>query len=330
VGSNSFRTELNIGRFPFSVSYSDSFFLIGSCFSENIGQKLIEHKFNSCVNPFGIIYNPVSIENALNRIVAKKLFSEDELLYVNNKYLSLEHHGKFSGGNKEDVLRKINMHISESYSFLKKSSHVFITPGTAWVHEYKKLNKTVANCHKISGKEFYRKLLSAEQIFQSLCAINEALKKINPEIKIFYTVSPVRHLRDGFVENQHSKSLLHAAVQEVINDKENVFYFPSYEIMIDDLRDYRFYAEDMIHPSAQAIDYIWDKMIHSLCEPSVVETINEVNRIVKSVRHKPIHSNSEEHKNFANSLLHRLNDFSHKNPQIDFSSEINLLTNYLK
>ena len=240
---------------------------MGSCFSENIGSYLNQYQFNTNINPFGIIYNPVSIFGNLRSIIDKKIYLTDDLKYYNELYLSIDHHGKFSGINKNEVLETINSSIEKASADFNESKYIILTLGTSIVYQYLETKNIVANCHKIPNTAFEKRMLKIEEIKNAYNEIKTALKdKI-----ILFTVSPVRHWRDGAVENQRSKSILTESVHQLITENSNCFYFPAYEIMMDELRDYRYYTEDMLHPNTTAIKYIWQRF----CETYFNEETNK-------------------------------------------------------
>jgi len=243
-----FRTEINIKEFPFQIDYQSKIFGLGSCFIDNIKTRFEYYQFQELINPFGTIFNPVSIKKILDRIVNQEYFTENDVFFHNNTWKSYDLHSKFNREDKEKLLTHANQYLDKSLAFLQQTDFAFFTFGTAWIYKLKNQDTVVNNCHKVSPQAFDKICLSPTEIIEELTIITKLIKRINPTIKIFFTVSPVRHLRDGFVENQQSKAHLLTAVHQVINN-QNSYYFPSYEIMMDDLRDYRFYKDDFIHPN---------------------------------------------------------------------------------
>jgi hypothetical protein len=290
-----------------------------------MGEKLLASKFNVIINPFGIIYNPISIANAIIRITKCEQYNEQELMYFNNKFISLEHHGEYSSADKNECLEKINSTILTTNKSLKSASHLLITLGTAWVYKHLQQDKIVANCHKIPQKEFAKTILSLEEIKKSLHKAVQECRRINNSINIVFSLSPVRHLNDGVIENQLSKSLLHVAIQQVINEMENCHYFPAYEIMIDDLRDYRFYKEDLIHPNDIAIKYIWEKFCNSAIEKKSLIAKDKIEEINKAILHKPFYEKSEEYKKFVLATINKIELLQKDYPEINFKKEISIL-----
>jgi len=254
-----FRTELSIRPSDFKISHDCKIAIQGSCFAENIASKFLNAGFTIDLNPFGISYNPSSLSNNLKRLIENKSFRTDELIKEKDIYHSFSHHSRFSGTDPEKVISGINSGMELSSDFLKTADLLIITFGTAYVYRLQSTDAVVSNCHKIPAKFFTYKRLTIDEILKDWIDLIERLKKFNPSLQILFTVSPIRHLKDGIHENQLSKSILLLSVDELIKKYSHCYYFPSYEILLDDLRDYRFYNEDMLHPSSQAIDYIWGK-----------------------------------------------------------------------
>ncbi|MDY7394909.1 GSCFA domain-containing protein [Aureibaculum sp. 2210JD6-5] len=309
------KTEIPTNKHPEPITYDSNIIMIGSCFSDNIGDKLNYYKFKNFVNPNGILFNPVSIENVIKEAIDKKQYHEDDLFHYDGLWHSFNHHSKFSGPTPE--LKEKNENVIEFYEALKKVTHIFITLGTAWVYRYLKTNEVVANCHKIPQKKFKKELLSVAEIEKSLGSILELVKSVNKSISVTFTVSPVRHLKDGFVENQLSKAHLLTAIHKIIKGND-VAYFPAYEIMMDDLRDYRFYKEDMVHPNKLAINYIWEKFTNAFMTEDTIKTMSEIEQLQKELGHRPIHPQSENHKKFIVATNKKLLAFREKYPAIKF------------
>jgi hypothetical protein len=322
----SFRTLVDIKPFPFGLDYNTPSLFIGSCFTENIGSKMRERKFSVLVNPFGVVYNPLSALLVLNRIIDGKPYSETDLSFHNNLWLSLDHHTSFSNTDKNQCLSDINVSLEKSHAFWKNTQCLAITFGTARTYYQNKTNLPVANCHKIPAKEFTNKLLTVNEI---LSTWTDRLKKIiadKPNIKIIFTVSPVRHWKDGAIGNQVSKSTLILAIKQLTDTfPNNAFYFPAYEIMMDDLRDYRYYADDMLHPTPLAVNYIWDKFKLSLIHSTAQKQSQEIEKIIQAINHKPFNPNTLEHKKFIENTLGKIEDVIKSNPTIDFNDEISKL-----
>ena len=316
-----FRTIFEIPESPTKIDYQSNIISLGSCFSENIGEKLTYYKFAATINPFGILYNPESIANSIEFLIKNRLFSESDLFEHHGVWNSFYHHSRFSGTDKKNVLDKINSSIKQGHAQLKKADFLLITFGTAWVYDYKSTGKTVSNCHKIPAKEFNRRKLTVNSIVKKYKTILKTLQKLNPKLNIVFTVSPVRHLKDGAVQNQLSKATLIMAINELIDEVGNTSYFPSYEIMTDDLRDYRFYNADMVHPSPTAVDYIWDKFKKCCINPNTASTIKSIENIKKAVSHRPFQPQSDSHKKFLKATLSAIEKLETKYPEMDFKTE---------
>lgn len=284
------------------INYNSKLLLLGSCFSENIGNKLSYYKFQTQQNPFGILFHPKAIETFITKVINEEKYTESDVFFHNERWHCFDAHSVVSSTSKEELLNTLNTNINSTYQHLKNTSHIIITLGTAWVYREIATDTLVANCHKIPQKKFLKELLTVEEVSESLEAINSLIKSINPETTIIYTVSPVRHIKDGFIENQRSKAHLLSAIHQVVESRNNTHYFPSYEIMMDELRDYRFYAEDMIHPNQTAIDYIWEKFSEVWFSEETLETMKEVKTIQKGLMHKPFNPNSEAHQLFLKKL----------------------------
>jgi len=319
----SFFTEIEISEFPFKMDYSKSMMLFGSCFSENIGQKLIDLKFKVDMNPFGILYNPESIANSLKLLLKNQTFTESDLFFDQGLWNSFYHHSRFSDVNREMALEKINSRIKLSAEFLKTSDFLMITFGTAWVYELISTGQIVSNCHKIPAKQFNRFRLGVNEISEAYHHLLDELWKFNPNLKIIFTVSPIRHWKDGAIENQVSKSTLILSIERLITgiENRNCSYFPSYEIMMDELRDYRFYAEDMIHLSPVATDYIFDRFSKFLISKESMNLVDNVMKIRKAVMHRPVNSSSVEYKKNLLLNMDKINKLTLCFPYLNFEQE---------
>ena len=299
------------------IDYKSNILLLGSCFSENIGDKLSYFKFQSTQNPFGILFHPKAIENLISNTSNKKVYFSDDLTYQNEIWHSFDAHSSLSSVKQNELLNKLNSAISLTSEKIKEASHIIITLGTSWIYRFIETDKIVANCHKIPQKKFLKELLSIAEISESLAHSISLIKSLNSDVSITFTVSPVRHLKDGFIENTQSKSHLIAAIHTLVN-KQNVSYFPSYEIMMDELRDYRFYAEDMIHPNNTAINYIWGKFIDIWFSEETKLTMKEIDEIQKGILHRPFHEDSEPHQQFLKKLEQKKSSLLERLPFINF------------
>ena len=299
-----FRTQIPIPPNLNPIDYNSKIVSLGSCFAVNMAEKFEYYKFQNSVNPFGIIFNPVSIEKLIYRIVNQVFFTEKDIFFHNERWHCFEVHSDLSNPNKEEFLENLNAILKLSLIQLFQASHLIITFGTSWVYRNFAI---VANCHKLPQNQFQKEILSVETIGNSIKNTIDLIQKINPDCNFIFTVSPVRHLKDGFVENQRSKSHLITAIHDTIKPQlPAINYFPSYEIMMDELRDYRFYAEDMLHPSAVAIDYIWSKFKESTIAESDFPVMEQVDSIQKSLLHKPFNPNSESHLRFESKLKEKM------------------------
>lgn len=313
-----FTTKVPINKYNFPIDYNSKVMLLGSCFAENMGEKFRYFKFHHVVNPFGIIFNPVSIEKLINRAVNKIEFTEKDIFFHNDLWHCYEVHSVLSNTSSELLLENLNTILHSFTNQIQEATHVILTYGTSWVYRNKTSNEIVANCHKVPQNQFTKELLSIETIQKSIQNTIDLVKEINPNCNFIFTVSPVRHIKDGFVENQRSKSHLISAIHTINQQPSTVNYFPSFEIMMDELRDYRFYAEDMLHPSQAAIDYIWIKFFENYVDEKEFATMNQVCEIQRALKHRPFNPNTESHQKFLESLKIKILTLSEKLPNIHF------------
>jgi hypothetical protein len=280
---------------------------LGSCFAVNMAEKLDYFKFQNSCNPFGILFHPLAIEKLLDFAVAKKVFTKADIFFYNERWHSFDAHSDLSNTDSTQLLHDLNTISQKTSNQLSDATHVIITYGTAWVYQNNETGAVVANCHKVPQKQFKKELLAIAILEESIQNTIRLIKLTNPNVEIIFTVSPVRHIKDGFVENQLSKAHLlsgiHASL-EAIPAAGN--YFPSYELMMDELRDYRFYASDMLHPNQVAIDYIWERFKETNISESTLATMQEVETIQKSVAHKSFNPNSESHQKFEANLKNKI------------------------
>jgi len=319
-----FRTEIGKLTYPFHIQYGDKTILMGSCFSNHVGAKLEKYKFGVLSNPLGIIFNPISIAQSLEYIIGENKLKLSQLKFRDNLWHHFDFHGSFSHPEKEVVLSEIHQQILASAKYLKKADFLFITFGTADIFALKNNRQVVANNHKFPIDDFVKMSLEVEEIVERYRKLIKKILSINSKLKIVYTISPVRYIRDGLIENQKSKATLLLAVDQLV-DGDRSFYFPSYEIFNDDLRDYRFYKEDLIHPSEEGINYTWNIFVNSFMNESTQLLQKEIKRYVKSINHRPIHEKSKNHQNFLLELEKDLIAFKQVNPGIDFSKELQYL-----
>ena len=300
------------------IDYDSKLLLLGSCFVENIGNKLEYYKFQNILNPFGILFQPLAIETLVTRGINKAYYSEDELFLQNDLWHCFEAHSSLSALSKEALLSNLNKAIDSVNEEIHNATHVVITLGTSWAYRFIETDALVANCHKVPQKRFHKELLTADQIETSLSAIIALIKSMNPKVSILLTVSPVRHLKDGFVQNTQSKAHLITAVQNVVEPRKKVYYFESYEVMMDELRDYRFYAEDMMHPNELAINYIWERFKAVWLSDESIAIMDRVETIQKGLAHKPFNPKSEQHQKFLADLKRKQEQLQKEIPQIHF------------
>jgi len=295
---NNFRTTFSIPTAePFC--YNDRVMLCGSCFVENIGKKLENTCFNVLINPFGILFNPFSLAKSIEDIIENKSFTKEELIFHQGLYHSFSHHSCFSNPDQNACIEQINHATEHAHQFLKKSKYLIITLGTVWVYRYHFTGQIVSSCHKIPQQEFSKELMPIEHITESLAAMMKKLHEFNPTIHIVLTISPVRHIKDGFIENQQSKSSLILATKQLTEQFQNCTYFPVYELFMDDLRDYRFYTSDMLHPSETAIEYVWQRFCETFFNQETQQILDEAEKLYAANQHRPFHATSEEYQKFC-------------------------------
>ena len=306
---------------PLKISYTDKILFVGSCFTEEIGRQMKSLKFDVLQNPNGILYDPLSISLALDSYVDNKRFTENDLFLLEDLWHSWQHHSVFSGMNKVKVLQNINNSQFEAHHFLKTSSWLIITEGTSYNYLLKKTGEPVANCHKAPQDFFEKRLLPVEEIEHSLSNTISKVRRFNPNVNVIFTVSPVRHVRDGVIENNRSKARLIEVMHSVKEKMQNVFYFPAYELIIDVLRDYRFYRNDLVHPNDDATAYVFENFCNAFVDEAGKKLMEEIKMIVAAMNHKPFQRESIAHKKFMNGLLEKIKKIKTKLPLIDFTNE---------
>ncbi len=316
-----FRTTVTIPEFPVTFHHQTPVLSIGSCFAEHISARLDTAKCSSLLNPFGILYNPISIANTLNYLLDSQSYRQDQLVYDQGLWHSLDHHGQFSRPSAEATLNGLNSSLKDARSFLSTTKRLLLTFGTSKVYTYNSTGQVVANCHKIPANQFDRKDISVKEIVKKLQDTFSQLKRVIPDLEIILTVSPIRHIRDGMVEQQRSKARLILACGDLSNAFEYVHYFPSYEIMIDELRDYRFYEADMIHPNKVAIEYIWDHFRRCFFSPETNGLIDRISKIQKASQHRPFNPASEEHQAFIKKQIDSIELMEQAYKFLDFTIE---------
>ena len=300
------------------IDYQSKVLLLGSCFVENIGDKFDYFKFQVLQNPFGILYHPRAIENLILNAINEKEYYDSDVFHYNERWHCFDAHSDLSSSSKGEFLRNLNDSIKLTNQQINKSTHIIITLGTAWAYRLIETDTIVANCHKFPQKKFLKQIQSVKTIIESLEAIIELIKSVNPETSILFTVSPVRHIKDGFTENTQSKSHLISAIHQVVEPRKNIHYFPSYEIMMDELRDYRFYSEDMLHPNKTAVDYIWERFQKVWISSESIQTMEEVDTIQKGIGHKAFNPESEQYQEFVQKLEVKKSKIQSQYPHVVF------------
>jgi hypothetical protein len=313
-----FRTKISIPQTDFKIDYNAKIVSLGSCFAVNMADKFDYFKFENSCNPFGILFHPLAIEKLIDFAVSGKQFTEKDIFFHNERWHCFDAHSDLSNANKEELIANLNAIVIATKLQLEAASHIIITYGTSWVYRNIVTNEIVANCHKVPQAAFSKEILSVETIKKSMENTLDLIQKINPNVNFIFTVSPVRHLKDGFVENQLSKAHLISALHSSNFQLPTSSYFPSYEIMMDELRDYRFYAEDMIHPNSVAIDYIWKQFSETSISEEIHSIMKEVETIQKGLAHRPFNSNSESHQQFLSKLHDKMVKLQKQFPQIQF------------
>jgi hypothetical protein len=302
-----FRTLIPISKSNHPIDYNSKIMSLGSCFAVNMAEKLDYYKFQNSCNPVGILFHPLAIEKLIDFAVSEKQFTENDIFFHNELWHSFDVHSDLSSSDKEDLLASLNALIKSTNQQLSESTHIIITYGTSWVYRNKESDSIVANCHKVPQKQFKKELLSVVEIEESIANTLKLVHAVNPNCNIIFTVSPVRHIKDGFVENQWSKANIISALHGTFDFRlSTINYFPSYEIMMDELRDYRFYTEDMLHPNQVAIDYIWKRFKETTISETAFAVMDEVENVQKSLSHKPFNPDSESHLKFESKVREKI------------------------
>jgi hypothetical protein len=320
-----FRTELKIEKSKDKFGYNSKAIMLGSCFADNIGERLTSYKFDVNSNPFGVLYNPISVGNSIRILIDQKEFSEADLNFANDKWFSFSHHSRFSNTDENECLQGINTEIQKSSLDLANSDVLYITFGTAWVFEWIETGDIVSNCHKLPAKDFHRYRLDVEEIVKFYKSLIISLAVFNPDLKIVFTVSPIRHWKDGAQGNQLSKATLLLAIEQLVELFEQVSYFPAYEIVMDELRDYRFYAEDMLHLNSTAVNYIWGRFQDTYMENQTLEVMKKIEKIVSASKHRPFNPDTISHQSFITNTLADIERLQHQYPNVILDQEKSLL-----
>lgn len=324
-----FRTSVPVQPFKKKLNYKYTSVLIGSCFTENIGEKLEWYKFPTVINPFGIVYNPLSVFQSVQYVVENKKYSASDIDHYNGQYFSFDHHSRFSDVDLQACLKKINSSINSAHEKLTKAGFLFITLGSAFYYLLKSKDQVVANCHKLPDKEFDRQMLQVEEIVQAFESVQTSLQKFNPALQIVFTVSPIRHWKDGAHENNLSKAVVLLAIDELCRKHENVSYFPAYELMLDELRDYRFYEEDMLHPNKTAIDFIWKRFLNCYTDTDTIKLMNEIEKIQLARQHRPFNTKTEAFQAFIVQQINKINMLRQQFPEVDLLPEYEYFKSFM-
>lgn len=323
-----FRYELEITSPKKLIEHHHSVMLVGSCFTENIGDKLLKHKFNVLQNPNGILFNPVSVSEALINIVEQKQYTAEDLFYYNEAYHSWQHHSRFSHTQVSIAVEQINESTQQAYQFLKTANTLVITLGSAWIYTLTnlalntKVGTVAANNHKAPHNWFEKKLMTPAQVITVLGTMLDRVGSLNKNIQVIFTISPVRHLREGAVNNNRSKAVMLQAVHDLIDYLPNLYYFPAYELVLDDLRDYRFFAEDLVHPNYAATEYVWERLVQTCFSPDCKNIMEQIADINLAYNHKPFNKESTQHKQFLANYYSKANQLKQQFDYLDLENEL--------
>jgi GSCFA family len=320
--STAFRLEFNPSPIPNKITIEQRILLLGSCFTNHIFDRLHLHKFHVVQNPNGILFNPLSIFHSLRQYLGADVIREEELFLHQGIWNHWSFHSSYSDADRSIALDKMNRSIRSANKFLQKTDWLFITLGSAFVYEHSTAG-VVANCHKYPSDQFKKYLLDPSQIVNEFTRLMEEVQKVNRNIRVVLTVSPVRHLRDGFVENNRSKAVLFHAIDKITSQHAAVDYFPAYELIVDDLRDYRFYAEDMVHPNYLATQYVWEKFVETCIDGKTQQVMKDIQQLQQAFKHRPMHPNSTEHEKFRQKFKEMATQLSNRFPSLNFSDELN-------
>lgn len=315
-----FRTIVELPKYDFEINHSHKCLFLGSCFAENIGAELQKTKIPTIINPTGIHYNPISLANSIKQAININLLSSEDMFYANGLWNNYNFHSRFSKPDIQDSFKCINEAINYLHDYLNSLDYIFISFGSSYIYYNKSTNQPVSNCHKMPSSNFEKKLVKSSLLVPVWIDLINDLKKINSKLKIIFTLSPIRHLGDGLSYNQYSKSNLYITIMEILESfsaSNFVYYFPAYELLLDDLRDYRFYDDDMLHPSSQAIQYIYNFFSSAFFSEETRQIIQQLTTIQKSLSHKPFCVTSDSYEKFLQSTQQLINNFRLKYPYID-------------
>ena len=310
-------TTVSIPKTEKIISATSNLFLIGSCFSENIGEKLSESNFRACINPFGTVFNPFSLSKLLDISSEKTTYEQSGIDTLDGRYFHYDFHSSLDGKSLDELRSNLNRSCHQAQKKLKTSDIVIITFGSSIVYHHTEIDKIVSNCHKVPGKYFDREILSSDEMVDQMNQTIINLQENNPNVNIILTVSPVRHTKEGLIDNSLSKARLVDLCHQLQNNIEGLFYFPSYEIMIDELRDYRYYDSDLIHPSKLAVDIIWERFTNQYFQESAVEKVKDFAKLNKAVYHRPFDNESDGYRQFCKKQLVEISILEKKYPDVD-------------
>ncbi len=318
-----FQIPIQIPTIPNGVSYKDKIILTGSCFTEHIGDKLEELKFDILQNPNGILFDPHSVATSLVSYIQNKQYKESDLSLFNELWQSWQHHSRFSNIDKNECLRIINESQNKAHHFLKNANWLIITLGSSFSYRLTENNNPVANCHRAPAQWFRKHLMTIEETNTVLDNCLHQLFQFNPNLRIIFTISPVRHIRDGVIENNRSKARLIEVVHHIVNKFDKLFYFPAYELVIDVLRDYRFYDIDLVHPNFPATRFVMEKFMEHCVDAGSQQISEEVQQIVTARKHKPFQPSTEAHKKFLGTHWQKTKELQEKYPYLALQEELN-------
>ena len=318
-----FRTVVDIPPLGLRLDHRTEGLLLGSCFADAIGERMEAVKLPLCRNPLGVLYNPLSIVSTLRRIAAPTLFTRQDLFLHDGLYGSFDAHSSYSDPDPDRALEKLNEAVKAAHRTWLKADYLILTLGTARVYRYKATGETVANCHKFPAGDFDRRLLAPEAVAGAFADLSAERPELSRK-PVLLTVSPIRHLKDGFAGNQLSKATLILAAHRLCEAHPNFRYFPAYEIVMDELRDYRFYAPDMVHPSETAVDYLWERFCEGVFDAPTRELFRRIERIRRAAAHLPFRPHTEAYRAFRRKTLEAIDELVRAHPYLDFSEEKNV------
>ncbi len=314
-------TQVRMGDYRHDITYDSRLWFIGSCFAGNIGEKFAEIKMQTVINPFGTLFSPHSVNEALMRVVEKRYFTADDFFERDGVYMSMDLHSTHSYVSIDDALCTLNELIDTLHESLSSATHLFITYGTSQVYRYNPTGRLCANCHKIPSRFFTIEQMSIDSIYEGAMRVERALMAINPDVKIYYTISPVRYMGDGAPQSSYVKARLFCALERVMEETAVGRYIPSYEIMMDELRDYRYYGEDMIHPSSVAVDYIWERIQEAFFDRDTAAVSQVIKSVMKAVSHRPQNPEGEQYRLFCKKNIDVIEDMCSRYPSLDMEKE---------